>query len=119
MTEAELETALAVLRRSLGGAEDTADDVLTDALTAAEEEILRYLNRDELPTCADSLLIELAALRLLGGQSGAGTKSASYTEGQISQSESYFTPAELREGARALLDTLAPYRRVKCGRDAT
>ena len=38
----------------------------------------------------------------------------SYTDGQLSQSESYYTSAEVLEGEAALLRTLAPYRRVAC-----
>ena len=56
-------------------------------LCAAEESILRYLNREELPGCAQSLLIELAALKYLRTDSAGARKSASYTEGQLSQSE--------------------------------
>lgn len=112
MTAQVLDLALPRLRRSLG-LEAQADEVLTDKLEAAEEEILRYLNRTELPDCAVSLLIELAGLKYLQAQ-GAGKKSESYTEGQISQSDSFYTPAEFRDGAEALLRTLAPYRRVGC-----
>ena len=79
-----------------------------------EESILRSLNREELPGCAQSLLIELAALKYLRTDSAGARKSASYTEGQLSQSESYYTSAEVLEGEAALLRTLAPYRRVAC-----
>lgn len=112
MTGEVLSIALPRLRRSLGlGAQ--ADELLTAKLELAEEEILRYLNRDELPDCAQSLLVELAGLRYLQSQCG-GKKGESYAEGQISQSESYYTPGEFREGVDALLRTLAPYRRVGC-----
>lgn len=111
MTQELLNAALPRLRRSLGvGTEE--DEILADRLCAAEEEILRYLNRTELPEYARSLLIELAGLKYL--QSGAGKKSESYSEGQISQSESFYSPAELREGTERLLAALAPYRRVGC-----
>ena len=104
--------ALPRLRRSLGlGAE--ADEALADELEGAQEEILRYLNRPELPDYAQSLLVELAGLRYLQSRSG-GRKGESYAEGQLSQSESYCTPGEFRAGADALLRTLAPYRRVGC-----
>ena len=112
MTEQLLNLTLPRLRESLGGGED-CNDRLKFALECAEEEILRYLNAATLPDCALSLLVELAGLRYLQRE-WTGKKSESYTEGQISQSESYYTPAEFREGVDALLRTLAPYRRVKC-----
>lgn len=112
MTAAVLEYALPRLRRSLGVGEE-ADEVLTDRLESAEEEILRYLNREELPQFAMSLLVELAGLRYLQRQSG-GKRATAYAEGQISQKEEYFDPESLTAGVDALLRTLAPYRRVKC-----
>lgn len=111
MTAEVLAIALPRLRRSLG-LEAESDEILTDKLEAAEEEILRYLNRTELPEHTLCLLIELAGLKYL--QDGSGKKSESYTEGQISQSESFYTPAEFQDGTQALLRTLAPYRRVAC-----
>ena len=114
MTQAELNAALAGLRRALGLGDEADTARLTDVLCAAEESILRYLNREKLPGCAQSLLIELAALKYLRTDSTGARKSASYTEGQLSQSESYYTSAEVLEGEAALLRTLAPYRRVAC-----
>lgn len=111
-----LNTAQEKLRRALGLAEDGGgEEALADALEAAEEEICRYLNRDSLPEYAGCLLVELAALKYLRtGQDRLGKKSESYSEGQLSQSESYLSPEELAAGEAALLRTLAPYRRVKC-----
>ena len=114
MTQAELNTALPGLSRALGLGDEADTARLADALCAAEESILRYLNREKLPDCAQSLLIELAALKYLRTDSIGARKSVSYAEGQLSQSESYYTPAELQEGEAALLRTLAPYRRVAC-----
>ena len=114
MTQAELTAALPGLRRALSLG-DEADARLADALEAAEEAILRYLNREKLPECAHSLLVELAALKYLRGTGAdAGQKSVSYAEGQLSQSESYYSPAEFQAGEAALLGTLAPYRQVRC-----
>lgn len=121
MMDAELlNIAQESLRRALGLAEDEGGTAaLTEALAAAEEEICRYLNRDSLPKYAERLLVELAALKYLRtGGAGAGKKSESYSEGQLSQSESYLSPEELSAGEGALLRTLAPYRRVRCGRGA-
>lgn len=111
-----LNTAQEKLRRALGLAEDGGgEEALADALAAAEEEICRYLNRDGLPDYAGCLLVELAALKYLRrGEDRLGKKSESYSEGQLSQSESYLSPEELTAGETALLRTLAPYRRVKC-----
>ncbi len=114
MTEERISLSLPGLRRSLGLGEET-DELLRDALCAAEEEILRYLNRTDLPTAAECLLVELAALKYCA-RGGTTVKKSAYGEGQLTQSEEYFTPEELREGTRALLETLAPYRRVRCGR---
>ena len=114
MTQAVLEEALPRLRRALSLGAEVEDAALEDALRAAEEAILRYLNQDQLPGHTDSLLIELAALNYLRGQNCAGMQEESYAEGQLSQSQRYYSPQEFEEGAQALLRTLAPYRRVGC-----
>lgn len=110
MTAEQYATALPRLRRSLGvGMEE--EERLRDVLEAAEEEILRYLGAQELPEYAVCLMVELAGLKYL--QKNTGTKSQSYSEGQLSQSESYYTPEEFREGTEALLRSLAPHRKVQ------
>lgn len=116
MTEELLNTALPRLRRSLGLETAEGDaDTLGELLERAEEDILRYLNREELPVYAGHLLVELACLKYLRAQTAAGgKKSESYAEGQLSQSESYLSPEELSAGESALLRSLAPYRRVRC-----
>lgn len=116
MTREVLDTALPRLRRSLGLGEAGGDtDELAFFLAGAEEDILRYLNREALPECTAHLLVELAALKYQRARSAAGLKkSESYSEGQISQSESYLSPGELRAGETALLQSLAPCRRVGC-----
>lgn len=117
MTQAELISALPRLRRALGQlGEHTDDALLQDALETAQEKLLRYLNRDTLPGSAECLLIELAALCHLRNHPGYGRRSESYSEGQLSQSESYLTPEEFQEGEAALLRALAPYRQVGVGR---
>lgn len=114
MTQAVLEEALPRLRRALGLGEEADDAALEDALRAAEEEILRYLGQDTLPEHTDSLVIELAALKYLQGRNRAGVQEESYAEGQLSQSQRYYSPQEFEEGTQALLRTLAPRRRVEC-----
>lgn len=110
MTAEQYTTALPRLRRSLGAGMEE-EERLRDVLEAAEEEILRYLGEETLPEYALCLLVELAGLKYL--QSGGGKKSQSYTEGQLSQSESYYTPEEFREGTEALLRSLARRRKVQ------
>jgi len=112
MTEELLNSARSKLRRALGLEEE--GESLTVALEMAEEEICRYLNRDSLPENARCLLVELAALKYLRMGEGRDKKSESYSEGQLSQSECYFTPEEFQEGEEALLRALAPHRRVSC-----
>ena len=112
MTAEMLEYTLPKLRRSLGVGEE-ADELLIDRLEQAEEEILRYLNRTQLPDNTLGLLVELAGLRHLQ-QGWGGKKSAAYAEGQISQKDEFYDPVIFAEGAQALLHSLAPYRLVKC-----
>lgn len=118
MTGELREKALAALGRKLGLDDETADETaLGDALEAAEEDILRCLGRPHLPKYVRHLLVELAALKYERARGGGSLKRESYSEGQISKSEDYFTPAEVHAQEAALLGTLAPYRRVRCGRD--
>lgn len=114
MTRAALEEALPRLRRALGLGAEVDDASLEDVLAVAEEDILRYLNQDALPRYTDSLLVELAALKYLSSRHSAGVQEESYAEGQLSQSQRYYSPQEFEEGTQALLRTLAPYRRVGC-----
>lgn len=115
MTAEYLAEALARLGRRLG--EETEDPAelsrREDALLRAEEEILRYLGEEELPGRVDWLLVELAAL-----ESGVGAvrrvKSTSYSEGQVSQSESYFEPDREDAARGSILRQLARYRKVAC-----
>lgn len=110
MTAEQYTTALPRLRRSLGvGMEE--EERLRDVLEAAEEEILLYLGEQQLPEYAVCLMVELAGLKYL--QKNSTTKSQSYSEGQLSQSESYYTPEEFREGTEALLRSLARHRKVQ------
>ena len=43
-----------------------------------------------------------------------GYRSRNYSEGQVSQSDSYLTPDQMRETAEELFRGLARYRRVTC-----
>lgn len=109
-----MELAMPRLRRSLGVAEGD-EDALTDALAQAAERICRYLNRADVPACAEWLLVELAAARYRHKDAAHGAvKSESCAEGQLSQSFSYLTPEEQEAAEQKLLETLAPYRQVAC-----
>ena len=114
MTQDMLYETLPRLRRGLGLAEGEDTPLLQDALEAAEEKILRYLNRSELPASVDCLLVELAGLLYLRRGEARGLKSESYSEGQLSQSRSYLSAEEIAQGEEALLRSLAPWRRVRC-----
>ena len=114
MTDRERELALPRLRRSLGlGSGEGDEAVLADALEQGEK-ICRYLQQDSLPEGGEWLLVELAALGYQRMTHPAGEKTGeSYTEGQLSQSASYLTPAERTAGEEQLLRSLAPCRQVK------
>ena len=49
-------------------------------------------NQDALPRHTDSLLVELAALNYLSSRHSAGSQEESYAEGQLSQSQRYYSP---------------------------
>lgn len=114
MTRAVLEEALPRLRRALGLEEKADEAVLEDVLAASEEQILRYLNRQELPPHTGCLAVELAALKYRRNRTGEGVQEESYAEGQLSQSVRYLSPEEYAAGERELLSALAPLRRVAC-----
>ena len=119
MTTQQLEILRQKLQRKLG-LEEPEEEVtllLCDELLDAESELMLYLGTDQLDEQFFPKAVELAALyfqrdkRELGD---SGLKSASDSEGQVSQMESYLTPKELRSGAMAILESLARYRRVRC-----
>lgn len=119
MTGEQMELALTRLERKLGleGPEEDTVLLLEDELLDAEGELLLYLGADALEDRFLPKAVELAALyyqRDRGEQGTAGLKSAGYTEGQVSQTESYLTPAEFRSGVAEVLESLARYRRVTC-----
>lgn len=119
MTDTQTEAALARLCRRLGldNPEEDALLLLEDELNAAEYEILLYLGAAELEDSWLTKAVELAALYYQRDRrelESGGLQSAAYTEGQISQSEQYLTPAALQAGAAEILRSLARYRRVSC-----
>lgn len=119
MTAAQMEEALAKLCRRLG-LEDPEENtllLLEDELTDAACELLLYLGADQMEQAWLSKVVELAALYYQRDRrelEGGGLQSSSYTEGQISQSEQYLTPAAFQAGVAEVLESLARYRRVSC-----
>lgn len=109
-----LERLLSRLQRKLG-LEDAEEDVillLEDELEDAECELLLFLNREELPAALEIKAVELAALYYRrDSQEQSGLKSASYSEGDVSQSESYLTGAEYQAEVDALLASVLHWRR--------
>ena len=119
MTELLLETLVERLARKLELEEPDRDilALLEDELRDAEGEIALYLNWERGEVCEKltGKLVELAALFYRQDQLAEGGVTArSYSEGQVSQSERYQTPEELRGSMRELLAGLARYRRVVC-----
>lgn len=119
MTEERQEALYDRLVRRLGLTEPDEDEALLlgDVLSDAEAELASYLGVDEVEERFDAKLLELAALFFRRDRQeldSAGLRSVSYSEGQLSQSESYLTPRELRAGMQEILQELARYRRVTC-----
>lgn len=119
MTSEQVNQLLQRLQRKLGLEEAEEDELLllNDELLDAYGELLIYLGMSDLEESFFPKVVELAALYYRRDQrelEGGGLKSSGYTEGQISQTESYLTPAEFRSGVEEVLDSLSRYRRVTC-----
>ncbi|MCD8147094.1 MAG: hypothetical protein LUD84_07460 [Clostridiales bacterium] len=117
MTDEVMETLLEQLERKLGldAPEDDEIALLEDELSDAEGELLLYLGIDELDSGMLHKAVELAALFYRRDVSEAeGRKSSAYSEGQVSQSDTYLGPEEYQEAVADILDSLARYRRVGC-----
>lgn len=112
-----METLLIRLRRRLGLDEPDGETVLLleDSLLDAEGELLLYLNREQLPDALNSKVVELAALFYQQDtvEITPGVKSSSYSEGNVSQSETYQTAADYQAAIDSLLASLARYRLVR------
>ena len=61
-------------------------------------------------------VVELAALYYQQDKQSEdrGYASRSYTEGQVTQSDSYLTPSQLKQAEAEVLERIARYRRVSC-----
>lgn len=119
MSEERQEALFAKLIRRLGltDPDEEVQLLLWDVLEDAAAELTAYLGVSEVEERFESKLLELAALFFRRDRQeldSAGLRSVSYTEGQLSHSESYLTPRELRAGMQEILSELARYRRVSC-----
>jgi hypothetical protein len=117
MNSEMLEKMLVRLERRLGLEEldDETTALLEDELWDAEGEILLYLDCQELDKCLLGKVVELAEVYYWRDQAeNGGLKSRSYTEGQISQSETYQSAQEYRAAVEEILHSIARYRRVSC-----
>jgi hypothetical protein len=106
-----------VRRLGLSDPEEEVQLLLWDVLEDARSEVLSYLGVRELEERFEPKVVELAALFFRRDRQeleSAMLRSASYSEGQLSHSESYLTPNELHAGMQEILSTLARYRRVSC-----
>lgn len=82
-------------------------------LDMAEDDCLTYLGTQELPPVVTATTLAKLAFVHLNGfiqDREYGVKSASYTEGSVSMSETYTTPAEQET---AIADLLQPYNRYR------
>ena len=117
MTQELKEEMLQRLVRKLRLVEPDEEELnlLEDELGDAEAEILLELNMDTLEEQFYSKAVELAAVyyRYDLAQEG-GAAEWSCTEGQLSQSEKHFSPAEYQRTVQELLSSLSRYRRVSC-----
>ena len=117
MTDEVMEQLLVQLKRKLG-LEEPEEEVmllLEDELWDAEGEILLYLDRQSLDSGMLGKVVELAAIFYQRDRmESAVIRSSSYSEGQISQSDTYMGPEEYQKAVAEVLGSLARYRRVSC-----
>lgn len=114
MTDEKLAILRFRLQRKLGLEELDEDviELLEEELSDAEGELLLYLNRPELPPGMEGKAVELAALFYRQDVTeNPGLKSASYSEGDVSQNETYMTTVEYRAAVDELLSSVAHWRR--------
>ena len=113
MTEVLLETLLERLQRKLSLTDPDSEELalLADELTDAEGKLLLYLDMDSLEERFHGTVVELAALYY---QQDKQSEDGCYTEGQVTQSDSYLTPSQLKQAEAEVLESVARYRRVSC-----
>lgn len=86
-------------------------DVLPFILEA-EADICIYLRKNKpLPENLESKILEVARLRILKAKAQSGQlKSVSYTEGELSKTETYLTPEDFEKAESKVLDSLSCLR---------
>lgn len=113
-----MEELLSRLGRKLGLTEPDAEEsvLLYDSMKDAEGELLLYLNREELLPQMEGKVVELAAIFYRrDAQELGGVKASSYSEGDVSQSQTFATERDYQEAVDALLRSVAHWRRrVRC-----
>lgn len=106
--------ALRLLRAAAGPYDKICEAWYAHAfLDMAEDDCLTYLGTQELPPVVTATTLAKLAFVHLNGfiqDRDYGVKSASYTEGSVSMSETYTTPAEQET---AIADLLQPYNRYR------
>ena len=114
MTDERLEAMQGRLVRRLN-LEEPDDDVLVlleDELEDAEAELLLYLNRETLPEALYPKVLELADLYARRDLAdNPDLCSMSYSEGDVSRSETYLTGKDYRDQEDDLLSSVAHWRR--------
>ena len=113
MTVEMLEAAKEKLIRklSIAAPDSETEALLEDALEDAECALLLYLRWDEVTTALLPKVVELASLyyqRSIGRAASGALKSWSYSENQVSQSESYLDAADYAAAEQALLPPGCP-----------
>ena len=113
MTEERLDELLWRLEQRLKLTQPDEDTVLLleDFLQDAEAELLLYLNRETLPAAMERKVLELAtvyARQTLADNPDLA--AASYSEGDIKQSETYLTGKDYQAQASEILVSVAHWR---------
>lgn len=114
--EMEQEHLLLKLEQKLGlnrPDEDTFN-LMVNCMTSAREEMQLYLNCCKIPHSLSGKLVELAAIDFQQAQARSiqnGMKSATYSEGDVSQSVTYMTTQDTQTAKDSVLRSIAHYRR--------
>ncbi len=104
--------SLARLKRKLGSDKDISDEILTDYLEEAKDEIVLFLNVKQFDEAFVSKAVEIAAILYERDQADKHIKSESYSEGVVSENTTYLTGESFDTQVDKVLDSLKRYRRV-------
>lgn len=118
MTDEHFEELLSRLEQRLNMEEPDSSQrhEMEQCILEAEGELLLYLNRVTLPQQMEGKVVELAAVYYRRDNREQTTvKAASYSEGDVSQSETYLSDQDYQNAADAVLRSVAHWRRrAKC-----